>query len=185
VAADRTLRCWGLNGSGQFGNEGTNSSTSPYPAAEELTFEHVSAGKDHVCGLRAGGLLYCWGSNSRGQLGVGTTGDSRLVPALVAGTLSFQDVSAGYYHTCAVATGGDLYCWGDNNDHQIGDGTDVDRLVPTLVSGGLTWVSVSAGEEHTCGMTSGSVAYCWGLNRWGQLGNGEKDYKTAPVAVPD
>jgi alpha-tubulin suppressor-like RCC1 family protein len=57
---------------------------------------------------------------------------------------SAVQVSTGYGHTCAVVTGGQLYCWGYNSDGQLGDGAITDQLTPTLVSG-VGWVqSVSA-----------------------------------------
>jgi alpha-tubulin suppressor-like RCC1 family protein len=42
-------------------------------------------------------------------------------------------VSAAFSHTCALASTGQLYCWGRNSVGQLGDGTTTGRLTPVLV----------------------------------------------------
>jgi len=39
--------------------------------------------------------------------------------------------------TCGVTTDHLAYCWGDNGDGELGDGTTTDHLVPTPVAGPL------------------------------------------------
>ena len=39
-------------------------------------------------------------------------------------------ISAGYEHTCAVATGGGLWCWGNNNYGQLGISNYVQQYSP-------------------------------------------------------
>src|SRR5437016_14524115 len=70
-------------------------------AAQPLSFQQVSAGFSHNCGLTLDGRAYCWGQNEAGQLGDGTT-LQRLTPVAVAGGLRFRQVSAGARHTCAL-----------------------------------------------------------------------------------
>jgi alpha-tubulin suppressor-like RCC1 family protein len=38
------------------------------------------------------------------------------------------------YHTCGVRAAGGLWCWGNNTDGQIGDGTTTRRPAPTPVA---------------------------------------------------
>jgi len=88
----------------------------------------------------------------------------------VSGTwlVNTTDIAAGARHTCAIANGGALYCWGSNAYGQLGDGTTVNKYRPTLiVASGAT--QVVAGNTHTCAMISG-LAKCWGRNNYGQLG---------------
>lgn len=90
-------------------------------------------------------------------------------------------VSAGSYHTCGIRTGGYLWCWGDNADGQLGDGTRTRRLSPVRVAGGGTWATVAAGDEHTCGVQTDGTLWCWGSGPL--LGDGTNRSHARPVEV--
>ena len=193
--------CWGRNQVGQLGlgtstgpeDCGVSCATAPMATLGGLTFATVSAGGAHSCGVVSSRAAYCWGSNDRGQLGVGTTTGPEdcgldlppcsTRPVAVLGGLSFTAVSAGGYHTCGVTTTGAAYCWGDNHEGGLGDGTTTYRSSPVPVLGGLRFAAVSAGEFHTCGVTVEGAAYCWGENYAGGLGDGTTTYRSSPVPV--
>jgi alpha-tubulin suppressor-like RCC1 family protein/uncharacterized membrane protein len=170
-----------VNGTASVGNRSTPL-TLTVSASGISDIATVDAGDVHSCALRASGLGYCWGSNSNGQLGDGTT-TGRLVPAPVAGGLTFASVSAGTGYTCGVAPSGAAYCWGYNVYGQLGDGTSTNRLVPSPVAGGLTFASLSAAGYHTCGVTTSGAAFCWGINGDGQLGDGTTTQRLVPTVV--
>ncbi|HEY3011153.1 MAG TPA: Ig-like domain-containing protein [Gemmatimonadales bacterium] len=188
LTVDGTAYCWGSNTSGQLGNNSTTQSQVPVPVATELHFDALDAGANHTCGVTSGGASYCWGLNDRGQLGDGTT-TNRTVPVAVSGGLAFEVLTAGGFnigHTCGVVTGGAAYCWGDNEQGQLGMGSaDVDpHALPTAVSGGLAFVSLTAGlGRHTCGLLDTGAAYCWGENTFGALGDGSTIARAIPVPV--
>src|SRR5437867_2831283 len=69
-------------------------------------------------------------------------------------TLTFTAVNAGESHTCGVTAVGAAYCWGNNSNGRLGDGTTTDRLTPVLVAGGVSFAAVSASFSHTCGLTA-------------------------------
>jgi alpha-tubulin suppressor-like RCC1 family protein len=92
-------------------------------------------------------------------------------------------LDAGRGHSCAVALDGRAFCWGRNDQGQLGDGTLSDRRTPTAVLGGITFASITAGDFHTCGITTEGQAYCWGLNQFGRLGDGSQTRRLTPVAV--
>jgi alpha-tubulin suppressor-like RCC1 family protein len=94
-----------------------------------LTFETLSAGQRHTCGIARTKRLFCWGDNRVGQLGDGTT-TQRVVPVRVDVNASFVSVSAGGSHTCGVTETGITYCWGANESGQLGDGTVQQRNRP-------------------------------------------------------
>jgi alpha-tubulin suppressor-like RCC1 family protein len=130
-----------------------------------------------VAGL-AGGVL---GVESCTDDGVGPAEPMPAVTA--AGALAFQQVSSGDIHTCGVTAGSKAYCWGWNQQGQLGDGSRTERVRPTLVKGGLLFRQISAGQAHTCGITTDNKLYCWGDNFFGQLGDGTESAEPAKVPV--
>jgi len=141
VGLSGAVYCWGANFGGQLGTGSVGGSSFlpvPIAAPAGVTFTTVSAGGFHACAVATTGSVYCWGSNSNGQLGDGTTTDSPT-PGLVSAPagVSFTSVSAGGFHSCAIANAPTLntaYCWGANSSGQLGNGTTVDQLTPVAVS---------------------------------------------------
>ncbi len=128
-----------------------------------VPFAAVSAGYAHTCGISTTGAAYCWGDNEAGELGNGKYPSHVGFPlGLVVGGVSFAAVDAGNFHTCGVTAAGAAYCWGNNREGELGDGTTTNSSSPVRVAGGLSFAAVSAGGGHTCGVTTASAAYCWG-----------------------
>ena len=92
-------------------------------------------------------------------------------------------VAAGGRHSCALDTSGNAFCWGANDQGQLGDGTRDDHATPNVVAGDLAFSQLSAGASHTCGVSRDGEAYCWGNNERGQLGDATTLERDAPVRV--
>jgi alpha-tubulin suppressor-like RCC1 family protein len=191
VRTDGTAWCWGLNDRGQLGYSTFISfGVVPRQVGPLTTWGSVAVGQQHTCGVHIDRTLWCWGANDNGQLGLGTRTDAPTptrvaVPAGFAGWIA---VTAGGSSTCAVAERpasalSTLFCWGDNEHHQVGDGTTTDRLVPTAVyASGFD--GISAGNVHACASAAGGgYLYCWGNGRYGQLGLGATGAAARPMRV--
>jgi alpha-tubulin suppressor-like RCC1 family protein len=113
----------------------------------------------------------------------GTPAEKGPALATTSTALTFRQVSAGSFHTCAVTTDDRAYCWGSGGSGQLGQGYSGDRLTPSAVLGGLQFRTVSAGAGSTCGLTTDGRAYCWGQNVYGQLGDGTTTTRLTPVRV--
>lgn len=91
---------------------------------------------------------------------------------------AIAQVSIGSAHTCAISVEGELKCWGDNSEGQLGRGDVVaigDDELPSSVRSldlGAKAVSVACGASHTCAVLEGGGVKCWGANAAGQLGYG-------------
>ncbi|HEY1553290.1 MAG TPA: hypothetical protein VGF94_00580 [Kofleriaceae bacterium] len=174
IALDQSLWCWGDNANGQVGVGASDAEIAVPARVGSATWTAVSTGGFHVCGLQSDGSLWCWGRNVEGQLGVDeTTGvvTTETAPAPVATAVAFAQVSAGYVHTCAIATDRTMYCWGDNYYGAYGDGTTMASRVP-LQTAVTSWSSIAAAFYATCALRSDQTLWCAGLNNNGELGNG-------------
>lgn len=194
VALNSNAYCWGYDGVGGVGDDAVALDRSaPTLVAGGYTFLSITVGDAHACGIvsiPADTPARCWGYNYYGQLGDNTTltnggsGTSQFTPVAVFGNLNYIAISAGNIHTCAVAAGGAAYCWGYNQQGQLGDdllGTNTSQR--STVAGGLTFQTVHSGGNHTCGRTSTAV-YCWGSNSAGQGGTaGVGVNKRTPVQI--
>ena len=61
--------CWGWGGSGRLGDGASTNRTVPTPVSTALvaTWQAISAGGLHNCGLSSQGEAYCWGVGGAGQ----------------------------------------------------------------------------------------------------------------------
>lgn len=182
--------CWGSGNEGQLGSGNLSSSNVPVAVIGGVTFKSVSTISHHVCGVSTAGDAYCWGADYLGQLGDGgppDTPNSTLspTPVLVVGGYKFDQVFAGYNHTCGLTTSGQALCWGANSNGQLGTGTsNYSSPAPVPVAGGYTFKSINVGFFSTCGITTAGAALCWGYNYYGMLGNGSTgNYLLSPTPV--
>lgn len=111
------------------------------------------------------------------------TAEGPAGPLPPASALRYAELTAGYYHTCALTFAGTALCWGGNGAGALGDGTRTARSLPTAVAGGREFLSIDAGAGHTCALAESGAAWCWGQNDEGQAGDGTFTPRTAPVAV--
>ncbi len=172
VTTGGAVQCWGLNGSGQVGdNSKTNRSAPVNVSGLTAGVSAVAVGDEHTCAL-LGGAVKCWGDNTYGQLGTGGTTDSQ-VPVAVAGLSSVLAISAGDSFSCALLTGGTVKCWGYNGYGQVGnnDSGAYHVYTPATVVNVSGATSLVSGYWHSCAKTSAGV-WCWGWNAGGQCGNG-------------
>jgi len=117
------MSCWGNNSDGQLGNNTFDPTSSPVAVASSHLWIGGAAGSYHTCAIASDHTLYCWGNNRRGQLGNGDeTRMAMATPTQVGSDTDWTAVAAGQYHTCGLRNGGQLYCWGSNDDGALLDG---------------------------------------------------------------
>jgi alpha-tubulin suppressor-like RCC1 family protein len=137
-AEDGTVYCWGFNSNGQLGDGTTTDRLTPTAVTMPAGVSFVShyRGGSHTCALDLAGNAYCWGSNNFGQLGDGSTAQRTLPTAVAAPPgVSFVLLAAGSQFTCGLTPTDEAYCWGDNFNGQLGDGTTTEHRTPNRVAG--------------------------------------------------
>jgi alpha-tubulin suppressor-like RCC1 family protein len=182
IVGNSGVRCWGSNNVGQLGLGNTDTVGDYESPNFNVTIgtpaTAVSAGNSFSCALLAGGNVRCWGLNDKGQLGIGNTiniGDDENPTANVNLGVTATAITSGRNHSCALLSGGNVRCWGNNFFGQLGiaDTTNIgDNENPTtnVNLGGAQATSITAGNAHTCALLSTGNVRCWGNNSFGQLG---------------
>jgi alpha-tubulin suppressor-like RCC1 family protein len=146
---DGQVACWGDNGYGQLGVDPASVAQRSLPEVVSglSNITSLAAGSGHMCALDSAGAVSCWGGNEEGQLGDGMLdhpmncmpGSSLLDcssnPVTVDLPEAAVSIASGMEHSCAILMGGDVYCWGYNDQRQLGDGARERQATPVMVMG--------------------------------------------------
>jgi alpha-tubulin suppressor-like RCC1 family protein len=195
VTATGAVQCWGLNDSNELGVPGKFSIPTPVRAGCDMgssaeacftDYIAVGAGAFHTCAIRKSGKLYCWGGNLNGQLGIGppTSSYQEPVPHAVVSDETWAEVDGGHSYSCGLTTDGTLYCWGLNEDRELGIPEQDLVTTPTKVEVDAPdgFRSLGLGQYHACAIRADRTLWCWGRNSDGQVGIGRKT--SLPVTRP-
>ncbi len=179
VTNEGVAKCWGNNDQGQLGDGTRIDATIPIAVTFlEGNVRSITASEEFSCALTDEGDAKCWGDNTFGNLGDGSTTD-RLEPVDVVGLPKpIQGISQSAGGACAFGLSGSVYCWGDNTDGKLGDGTTERRLIPVAATVLTETVrAVSTGSMLTCVITKADAVRCWGAN----MGDGVWSRSLTPV----
>jgi alpha-tubulin suppressor-like RCC1 family protein len=172
------------------------------------TYSSVRAAHSAVAGsaqITSGGQVDNWGQfnsgssiqNQQGSAGDGTFNTDRWLPTGVGGLQNVKQITQGEIpdgggtgsFACALETNGTVWCWGANQQGQLGNGTTLGMSTPTEVvgvggSGYLTGIKqIDAGAYGGIALKYDGTVYTWGTNAQGELGtnNSAVSYSTTPV----
>jgi alpha-tubulin suppressor-like RCC1 family protein len=162
--------CWGNDASGQLANGVFSQSVDPVPQLISglKNIVKVVSGNQFSCGLDSTGSIWCWGLGTQGQLGLSNDYTSVNTPVKINfGTAAIAlDLSAGSAHACSLMSDGTLYCWGSNQQGQLGQFVishyDTAEVISNLNNKGtVSDFQMSSGT--VCSLINSQV-YCVGLN---------------------
>lgn len=144
-------------------------------------WQSVSCGDQYVGAVKNDGSLFMWGTNTSGQLGNGNNVNLFTTSSQVIGN-DWQSVATsksldnntgtGSSHTLAIKTDGSLWTWGNNDEGQLGNGTNISSNVPVQIGTDTNWAKVVAGSLHSLALKTDGTLWAWGHNAYGQVGNG-------------
>ncbi|MGB1584042.1 MAG: RCC1 domain-containing protein [Solirubrobacterales bacterium] len=181
------VSCWGANSLGQLGTGDTGPRPSPAPVTgldgPVLT---IAATERGTCAVKQDGTVWCWGGNDAGQLGQGAQdGVAHVAPVQVAALKDIYWLVGGANHYCGASWNAKLYCWGANNDGQVGNGVvGGSVLAPAQVAGVTKVKALAAGANFSCVSGESTKPRCWGANAKGQLGVAPGASTGSPTEVP-
>ena len=153
----------------------------------------LTIGTAHICGLAApNGSPLCWGGNASGELGIGAP--SSPPPGYVVDSLGQAErplfvggvyaIFAGFGNTCAIASLGNLWCWGSNANGLLGDPAITPSVFAPLRLGiSIRFDSLQMNRTTVCGIDSQLITYCWGRNTNGEVGDGTTIDRWSPTRV--
>ena len=187
VASNSKAYCWGVNSYGEVGNGTKTQASSPVavslgamPAGS--TVSQIDAGTEQTCAIASNNKGYCWGAGDSGRLGTGGNADATTPAAVAQGAMpagaTLIQIQSGWGTGCAIASNNMAYCWGNNSDGRLGNGSTATSFSPVAVAmgampTGTTVRHIDAANVHTCVIASNDNTYCWGQNGLGQLGTGD------------
>lgn len=198
LCSDGKVVTWGLNSTGQLGDNSTTPRNSPVLVVTSgilstKTVIGIAAGASHCLALCSDGTVAAWGSNASGQLGDSTNSqrNSPVAVTTASGALfgkAVTMVAGGGSHSLARCSDGSVAAWGLNGNGQLGNDNNSNHSTPVAVStasalGGRIAYMVAAGASHSIAhCTDGTVA-TWGLNASGQLGDNSTINSNVPVTA--
>ncbi len=97
--------------------------------------------------------------------------------------LRFPPLSAGYNYLGVIDQKGKLNMWGNNEEGQLGNGSEISTNLPQIVLHNVH--QVSCGYGATGAVTKNGQVYTWGSNYRGSLGMGyHEEDETPDTSVP-
>ncbi len=151
VTKSGSAYCWGTEtANGNFAN-GATSGVQNTPSAVTTTVNdiaQISAGPNTTCVLRHNGQIWCAGNQTGGRVGNGLTAGNTNVLARVLGGGTYKKVSFGESSGCGLSTNNELWCWGQDNVGQLGNGPNVTSNQATPVKlPGENYIDVNGGSD--------------------------------------
>lgn len=123
IRLDNDVYCWGSNRFNEVGDGTDVTRERPVKVFSGARSVFVADGRS--CAITLDRELYCWGERALDQ----PAAEPTKVPSLK----NVTGFAASYGHSCALADG-TVYCWGLNDDSELGDGTTEARKNPTKVN---------------------------------------------------
>ena len=173
--------CWGDNIHKQLGNK-KGDSNIPVKVETISNASFIATGSQHSCAVLKTGKVHCWGLNSFGQLGVNI--DPKNLEKYKSSEINLLEniisLALGDNHSCALNKTGEVFCWGDNREGQLGSKKIQESAQPTKVTALSKIMMITAGQNHSCALNTSGEVYCWGDNQSWQIG-GNRIEDISPV----
>ena len=174
-----SIYCWGYGGA--FGVTSGQAPPTHLPLPSGAAPVSIEADHQSTCVLLDNGSVMCAGTVSQSEDLLGYDYTAKSCVNYVCGFHAVEylppaaevvDISLSLLSSCALLTNGSVYCWGYNDNGELGNdaanrlGYATQAEVP---EGNITEIDGMA-YGHCALYENGSVA-CWGRNNLGQLGD--------------
>ena len=117
---------------------------------------------------------------------VGTTNISVIQVRVLPENIEIEpQVATNGSHTVTLKVDGTVWCYGNNTNGELGNGTTTysDEPVQAIFPDGTVIIQVVAGENFSAALDSEGNVWTWGANDYYQLGNSTSRKETKPIKV--
>lgn len=156
------IYAYGKNSLGQLANYSVTGNFSEIKFQENI--KSISAGFDHVLLLTENGDVFAWGDNNYGQVGIDSLKGVVSSPNKIENLKNIVMIAAGYRHSMAIDSTGNLYAWGNNIAGQLGNNSRIDSRSPTKIEMPDKVKSIAAGHRFSLAILENSKVYGWGAS---------------------
>ena len=155
LTADNKLFAWGLNSSGQLGDDTVNNTD------RVLSYSVLHSSPNKIFQIDYDGRLWAWKYNYFGSLGLDLPGNVTLLsPTQVPG--SWTNVRGTYYTTFFTDANNSLWATGSNGG-RFGDNTTINRSSPVMVNVTDEWNEIEGGWTGSIlARKSDGTIWSWG-----------------------
>lgn len=138
----------------------------------------LAVGASHTCAISRKRQATCWGSNRVGQIGTPTEPFHTRPTPVPNVPMPVRAVSSSANRTCAIVSGGRVFCWGEIAYASPASEKTMAREVKGLSGAPL---EIAVGNDHACVLLRRGTVACWGKNEHGQLASsgGDTDVPTS------
>lgn len=185
ITKENGLLVAGTGSKGQLGlgnnyNDNNYLSITKVPDLEDV--KSVACGQHHTLALKTDGTVLSWGDNKYGQVGLSTDIPTALVPSSILIDSTLKEVHAGWTHSAALTSDGEIYLWGRNSYSQLGmEGEDSSK--PQKLKHLKNVKQLSLGSEHNLALNTDGQLFCWGWNEHGNCGTGNTKNVLKPKQI--
>ncbi|OMJ29113.1 Protein pim1 [Smittium culicis] len=188
ITEDGKLWSWGCNDQKALGRSGDEYVPMPVEGVDGLVFVKVSCGDSISVALTNEGRVYTWGTyrSSEGILGHSDGTEVQSLPLMVdlLSNIKICDITTGVDHVLALSVTGDVFCWGNGQQHQLGRKVIERRKLAGLHPQKLSLKGIKligAGAYHSFAVSVKNELFSWGLNNFGQCGLNQGSGGDEPV----
>lgn len=135
---------WGENSAGQLGDLTTSTSYYPVQILWTGSITAIDGGEEHTIARIASGQVMGWGNNV-GALSAAMAAKRSPVPP----QHTYLAISAGGKHSMLMREDKTVWCWGVNDNGQLGDNTTAYRDQPVQAQGLPGIKAIGGGGSHS------------------------------------
>ena len=167
IAIDENEQLW------VWGEDGTTVN-KPTPTkvtnSDGTAFTKIYAGVQYSMAIDEIGQLWAWGLNTKGRFGNGSVESSDIPLKIINSSgMEFDDIiSNRFLQVFAKDVHGDVWCWGDNSDGQLGIDSTMNYVsspVRFTFPEGVTFKSIRSEIFYSTAIDTLGNFWIWGQNK--------------------